>query len=198
MSEFPSVVLARHGETEWSKSGKHTGLTDLPLTPQGEAAARAIGERLQGQRFDRVFVSPLQRAFKTCKLAGFGGMAEVNHDLVEWDYGNYEGLTSAQIRQQNPDWNLFRDGCPGGESPSAIAARADRVVAKTRKIGGRVLLFSSGHFLRALASRWLQVPIYPGGGHLLLGTASVSILSYEHNLQEPAISLWNDRHHVPK
>lgn len=198
MSDFPSVVLARHGETEWSRSGRHTGLTDLPLTPQGQAAAQAIGRRLHGMRFEKVFASPLERARKTCELAGFGSVAEIDADLVEWNYGQFEGLTSVQILQQHPDWILFRDGCPGGESPADIAARADRVVAKIRQIGGRVLLFSSGHFLRVLASRWINTAIFPGSGHLLLGTASVSILSYEHNLQEPAISLWNDRNHVPK
>lgn len=198
MSELPSVYLARHGETEWSKSGQHTGLTDLPLTEQGQAAARALGDRLKGLTFDKVFVSPLQRALRTCDLAGFSAAAEVDRDLVEWDYGKYEGLTSAQILKQDPNWSLFRDGCPGGESPSQITARADRVVAKARTIGGRTLLFSSGHFLRVLAARWLNIAIFPGSGHLLLGTASVSILSYEHNLQEPAISLWNDRSHVPK
>lgn len=198
MSDLPTVYLARHGETAWSLSGQHTGLTDLPLTPRGEDAARALGERLKGLSFDKVFTSPLQRAATTCRLAGFGAIAEIEPDLVEWDYGEYEGLKSAEIRVRKPDWNLFRDGCPGGESPAAIAARADRVVERVREIAGPVLLFSSGHILRVLACRWLGADIDPTAGYLLLGTASVSILSYEHDLQHPAISLWNDTRHVAK
>lgn len=198
MSDLPTVYLARHGETAWSLSGQHTGLTDLPLTPRGEDAARALGERLKGLSFDRVFTSPLQRAATTCRVAGFGAIAETDPDLVEWDYGQYEGLKSAEIRTRKPDWNLFRDGCPGGESPVAIAARADRVIKRVRDVGGSVLLFSSGHILRVLASRWLGADINPTAGYLLLGTASVSILSYEHDLQHPAISLWNDTRHVAK
>ncbi|MGH7243095.1 MAG: histidine phosphatase family protein [Phycisphaerales bacterium] len=198
MSELPTLFLARHGQTAWSVTGQHTGLTDLPLTPQGEAEALAVGERLKGWTFDKVFASPLQRAFRTCQLAGFGAVAEIDRDLVEWDYGEYEGLKSAQIREKNPNWNLFRDGCPGGESPVAIAARADRVIAKVRGLGGRVLLFSSGHILRVLASRWLGANPDPMAGYLLLGTASLSILSYEHDLQHPAISVWNDTGHVAK
>jgi len=196
MSDLPSVYLARHGETAWSLSGQHTGLTDLPLTPRGEVAARALGERLKGIQFDRVFTSPLQRAATTCRIAGFGAIAETERDLVEWDYGEYEGLKSAEIRAKNPSWNLFRDGCPGGESPAAIAARADRVIARARQVGGRVLLFSSGHILRVLASQWLGEKPDPMAGYLLLGTASVSMLSYEHDLRHPAISLWNDTRHV--
>lgn len=198
MSDLPSVYLARHGETAWSLSGQHTGLTDLPLTPRGEEAARALGERLKGLSFDKVFTSPLKRAATTCRLAGFGAIAETDPDLVEWDYGQYEGLKSAEIRARRPDWNLFRDGCPGGENPVAIAARADRVIKRVRDVGGSVLLFSSGHILRVLASRWLGADINPTAGYLLLGTASVSILSYEHDLQHPAISLWNDTRHVAK
>ncbi|MBL8887606.1 MAG: histidine phosphatase family protein [Phycisphaerales bacterium] len=198
MSDLPTVYLARHGETAWSLSGQHTGLTDLPLTPRGEDAARALGERLKGLSFDKVFTSPLQRAATTCRLAGFGAIAEIEPDLVEWDYGEYEGLKSAEIRVRKPDWNLFRDGCTGGESPAAIAARADRVVERVREIAGPVLLFSSGHILRVLACRWLGADIDPTAGYLLLGTASVSILSYEHDLQHPAISLWNDTRHVAK
>lgn len=196
MSDLPSVYLARHGETAWSLSGQHTGLTDLALTPRGEIAAKALGARLHGIAFDRVFTSPLQRAATTCRLAGFGGVAETDPDLVEWDYGAYEGLKSAEIREKNPGWNLFRDGCPEGESPAAISARADRVVARVRELGGRVLLFSSGHFLRVLATRWLGQSIDPGAGFLLLGTASLSTLSYEHDLKHPAISLWNDMSHL--
>lgn len=196
MSDLPSVFLARHGETEWSLSGRHTGLTDLELTPRGTHAARVLGERLKGVAFDRVFTSPLKRAAETCRLAGFGERAEPDRDLVEWDYGRYEGLKSAEIRTLVPDWNLFRDGCPGGESVAAISARADRVIGKLRGLGGRVLVFSSGHILRVLASRWLTSQADPTAGHLLLGTASLSILSYEHDLQHPAIALWNDTGNV--
>jgi probable phosphoglycerate mutase len=177
-------------------SGQHTGLTDLPLTPRGEIAARSLGERLQGITFDKVFTSPLQRAASTCRIAGFGSVAVSDRDLVEWDYGQYEGLKSAEIRDKNSGWNLFRDGCPGGESPAAIAQRADRVIARLRSLGGRVLLFSSGHILRVLAARWLGSNPDPMAGYLLLSTASVSILSYEHDLRHPAISLWNDTSHI--
>lgn len=196
MSDLPKLYLARHGETAWSLSGQHTGLTDLPLTARGEANARSLGVRLRDAAFDRVFTSPLKRASVTCRLAGFGEVAELDPDLVEWDYGKYEGLKSAQIREQRPDWNLFRDGCPGGESVEAVAARADRVVARARQFGGRILLFTSGHFSRVLAARWLGGNPDPLAGYLLLGTASVSILSYEHDLRHPAISLWNDTRHV--
>src|SRR5262249_11377969 len=142
MSEsLPSVYLARHGETEWSRSGQHTGRTDLPLTEQGERNARALGERLRGLTFASVFTSPLQRARRTCELAGFGGRAEVDPDLAEWDYGQYEGRRSAEIHQERPDWQLFRDGCPGGESVVAIGARADRVLSRLRPLDGNVLRF---------------------------------------------------------
>jgi broad specificity phosphatase PhoE len=154
MSEkLPVVYMARHGNTAWTLSGQHTGLTDLPLTPDGERNAVRLGERLKGMTFTKVFNSPLQRASRTCQLAGFGSNAEVDRDLVEWDYGQYEGLTSAQIRQQRPNWDLFRDGCPGGESPEQIDARADRVVQRLRAVAGDGLLFSSGHFIRVLTAR---------------------------------------------
>jgi broad specificity phosphatase PhoE len=192
---FPVVYLARHGETAWTISGQHTGLTDLPLTERGEANARRLGERLGGLTFVKVFTSPLQRAVRTCELAGFGQVAELDHDLVEWDYGRYEGLLRADILRDRPDWDLFRDGCPGGESPEQVAARADRVVGRVRAIAGNVLLFSSGHFLRMLATRWINIaPI--NGQSLMLSTASLSTLSYENTLSNPAISLWNDTHHV--
>lgn len=196
MNDLPRVYLARHGETAWSLSGQHTGLTDLPLTAKGEANARSLGERLAPLHFDAVFTSPLRRASTTCRLAGFGDRATADADLLEWDYGAYEGLTSAQIREINPDWYLFRDGGPNGESPQVVAARADRVVAKVRSLGGCVLLFSSGHFLRMLAARWLGQSPDPMAGQLVLTTASVSILSYEHDLGHPAISLWNDTGHI--
>jgi broad specificity phosphatase PhoE len=196
MSELLSVVyLARHGETAWSLSGQHTGRTDLPLTERGERNARALGERLRGLTVARVFTSPLQRAARTCELAGFGAAAESDPDLVEWDYGQYEGRRTAEIHVERPDWQLFRDGCPGGESPGQIGARADRVVGRVRAVKGDVLVFSSGHFLRVLAARWLGFDA-AGGRHLLLSTASLSALGYEHKLAEPAIRLWNDNRHV--
>jgi broad specificity phosphatase PhoE len=152
---LPRIYLARHGETAWTISGQHTGLTDLPLTDRGERNARRLGERLQGLTFARVFTSPLRRARRTCELAGFDSKAAVDPDLVEWNYGDYEGKTTADIRKEQPDWQLFRDGCPGGESLSAIGGRADQVMARIRALDGDVLLFSSGHFLRVLAARWL-------------------------------------------
>jgi broad specificity phosphatase PhoE len=191
---LPVVFLARHGETAWSLSGQHTGLTDLPLTERGERDARRLGERLKGASVARVFTSPLQRARRTCELAGFGGAA-VDPDLVEWNYGRYEGKTSAEIRVENPDWQLFRDGCPGGESPADVAARADRVVERVREIGADVLLFSSGHILRTLGARWLGLP--PDGGKLFfLSTASLSTLGYEHGPSNPVLRLWNDTSHL--
>jgi probable phosphoglycerate mutase len=190
ISTSPLVYLARHGETAWSVSGQHTGTTDLALTERGEANARRLGERLQGLTFAKVLVSPLQRARRTCELAGFGAAAEIVPDLVEWNYGEFEGRRTKEIRSERPDWQLFRDGCPGGESPQQIGARADRVVAKIRALGGDALVFSSGHFLRVLAARWLGLE--PSAGkYLLLGTASLSVLGYEHGLSEPVIRLWN-------
>jgi broad specificity phosphatase PhoE len=197
MSEpLPAVYLARHGETAWSLSGQHTGVTDLPLTERGEHNARRLGERLQGHPFARVFTSPLQRARRSCELAGFGPVAVVDPDLVEWNYGAYEGRKTADIRKERPDWQLFRDGCPGGESVQAVGARADRVLARLRAAGGDVLVFSSGHFLRVLAARWLGLD--PSAGRLFyLGTAALSILGYEHNDRaEPVLRLWNDTSHV--
>jgi broad specificity phosphatase PhoE len=192
---LPVVYIARHGNTAWTASGQHTGRTDLPLTPDGERNAVRLGERLEGMKFAKVFTSPLQRAARTCELAGFGNRAEVDPDLLEWDYGQYEGRTSAEILQQNPHWVLFRDGAPGGESPPQIAQRADRVVARVRGIAGDVLLFSSAHFTRVLAARWLGLgPEF--AAYFLLTPASLSALSYEHELSRPVIQLWNDAHHV--
>jgi probable phosphoglycerate mutase len=194
-SQLPLVFLARHGETAWTVSGQHTGLTDIPLTERGERNARRLGERLKGLTFAKVFTSPLQRARRTCELAGFGDRAEVDADLVEWNYGRYEGLTTAEILKVNPDWQLFRDGCPGGESVEQIGARADRVLARVRSVKGDVLLFSSGHFLRVLAARWCGLD--PSGGrYLYLSTATLSTLGYEHALSEPVIRLWNDGRHT--
>jgi broad specificity phosphatase PhoE len=174
---------------------QHTGLTDLPLTARGECNARRLGERLKGLEFASVFTNPLQRARRTCELAGFGSKAEVDRDLVELNYGEYEGLRTADIRAKGPDWELFRDGFPGGESFGDIGAWADRVVVRVRGIDGAVLLFSSGHFLRVLAARWLGLETQ-GARYFLLGTASLSTLTYEHNRSEPAIGLWNDTRHL--
>ncbi len=190
-----TIYLARHGETAWSLSGQHTGLTDLPLTERGERNARRLGERLRGLSFARVFTSPLQRAMRTCELSGFAGVAERDPDLVEWNYGQYEGHTRQEIQSMRPNWQLFRDGCPGGESPEQGAQRADRVVRRVREIRGDVLLFSSGHFLRMLAARWLALEP-EGGKYFLLATASLSALSYEHEPSEPAIRFWDDTRHV--
>jgi broad specificity phosphatase PhoE len=193
---LPEVYLARHGNTAWTVTGQHTGLTDLPLTPNGECNARRLGERLKGMAFAKVFTSPLQRAARTCELAGFGAVAETDPDLVEWDYGKYEGLRSDEILRERPDWQLFRDGAPGGETPAQIEARADRVVERVRAVDGNVLLFSSGHFIRVLTARWLALGLASAGKYFLLSPASLSALSYEHNLSQPVIRLWNDDHHV--
>jgi probable phosphoglycerate mutase len=194
---LPIVCLARHGETEWSLTGQHTGLTDLPLTKRGERNAWQLGERIRGMKFAYVFASPLKRAADTCRLAGFGDRAETMPDLVEWNYGDYEGRRTAEIRTDRPDWDLFRDGCPHGESPTVIGARADRVVSKLRSVTGDVLVFSSGHFLRVLTARWLGMETN-AGRYFLLSTASFSTLGYEHNLRQPVIRLWNDSSHVGK
>jgi probable phosphoglycerate mutase len=196
MSEvLPIVYLARHGETAWTLSGQHTGLTDLPLTERGERNARRLEERLRGLSFAKVFTSPLQRARRTCELAGFGGVAEIDGNLIEWNYGEYEGRRVEEIHSERPDWQLFRDGCPGGESPREVGARADSAIKHIRAIEGNVLLFSSGHFLRVLAARW--VGLEPEAGRFfLLSTASLSALSYAHNLSQPAIRLWDDDRHV--
>ena len=191
MSEpYPVIYLARHGETAWSLSGQHTGLTDLPLTKDGEDAARRLGERLKGLSVTKVFTSPLQRAARTCELAGFGAVAQFDPDLVEWNYGKYEGLRTSEIQRTRPDWKLFRDGCPGGETLDQIGTRADRVVNRVRALNGNVLLFSSGHFLRVLAARWLRLE--PAAGrYFVLGTASLSALGYEHDISEPVVQWWN-------
>ena len=192
---LPVIHLARHGETAWSVTGQHTGLTDLPLTQRGERNALRLGKRLAGLVFAKVSTSPLQRAVRTCELAGFGAAAEVDPDLVEWNYGDYEGLRTAEIHAKRPDWQLFRDGCPNGESPEQIGARADRVVSRVRAINGDVLIFSSGHFLRVLTARWLGLE--PAAGRFfMLNTASVSVLGYEHSLSQPVIRLWNDTRHL--
>jgi len=187
---LPTVTIVRHGQTAWSLAGRHTGFTDLPLTAQGEADARGLAARLAGGRFDAVITSPLQRAHRTCDLAGFGARASSDDDLKEWNYGDYEGKRTAEIQAQNPDWHLFRDGCPGGESLAAISARVDRVCARLRTHTGSVLVFSSSHLLRVLTARWLGLPA-AGGAYFVLDTASISVLGYEHTLAFPVIRSWN-------
>ena len=187
-----TVTLVRHGETAWSAAGKHTGRTDIPLTPEGERDGARLRERFAGQTFDRVFTSPLQRAQRTCALAGFGDRATVDPDLLEWDYGDYEGRTSREIEADRPGWMIFRDGCPHGEAAADVGARVDRVIARLRAVDDRVIVFSSAHVLRVLTARWLGLP--PSDGRLYkLDTASVSVLAYEHDSRdEPVIQLWNE------
>jgi probable phosphoglycerate mutase len=194
--ELPIVYLARHGETAWSLSGQYTGLTDLPLTEREHRTARKFGERLHGVTFARVFTSPLQRAHRTCELAGFRAGAQIDPDLVEWDYGEYEGPRGAEIRAERPEWNLFRDGCPGGETPENVKIRADRVVNRVRAIDGNALLFTSGHFIRVLAARWLGLEPSANSRYFMLSTATLSALGYENDLSRPVIRFWNDTQHV--
>jgi probable phosphoglycerate mutase len=182
----PQIYLIRHGETAWSRTGQHTGRTDLALTAHGEQQARQLA-----LVFTHVLVSPLQRARRTCELAGLLPQAQLEPRLHEWDYGDYEGLTGAQIRAKHPDWDVFRDGCPGGESPAQVTARVGQLLELLRALPGRVALFSHGHLLRALAVRWIELPIL-AGLHFGLNAASLSRLGYEHDsLGEPAIELWN-------
>ena len=196
MSEaLPVVYLARHGETAWTLSGQHTGRTDLPLTARGERQARALGERVRGLTFAKVLTSPSQRAARTAELAGLCKVAEIVPDLAEWDYGQYEGRRTAELLAERPDWQLFRDGCPGGEAAEQVGIRADRVIKRVRAVDGNVLIFSSAHILRVLTARWLGLE--PAGGrYFLLGTASLGALGYEHNLTEPVIRLWNEIRHL--
>lgn len=185
------IYLLRHGETAWSLTGQHTGRTDLPLTENGELRAARLRGRLQGIKFDHVLTGPLQRARRTCELAGLGEGALLEQDLREWDYGDYEGRTTADIRAQRPGWDVFVDGCPHGDSVEQISQRADRMVSAFRALDGRVAVFSHGQFLRLLAMRWIGLPVGEGR-HFALDTASISILGYEHVDQDiPAISLWN-------
>jgi broad specificity phosphatase PhoE len=190
-SQLPEVFLVRHGETEWTLSGQHTGLTDLTLTEGGEEQARRLRHRLRGMTFAKVLTSPLLRAMRTCELSGYGSVAEVHHDLVEWNYGDYEGRTRNQILAERPRWLIFRHGCPNGESPKNVGIRADRVISGIRREDGNVLVFSSGHFLRVLMARWLGLE--PSRGrYFKLATASLSVLGYDHNNQkEPVIRLLN-------
>lgn len=194
-AQLPLLYLARHGETAWSLTGQHTGLTDLPLTERGERAARSLAPRLAELDFAKVYTSPLARAVRSCELAGFGGVAESDPDLLEWNYGDYEGRRTQDIRIERPDWRIFRDGCPGGETLAQVAARADRVIARVRAIDGNVLLFSSGHILRTLSARWLGLdPV--AGQFFLLSTSSLSALGYEHDRSEPVIRLWDETRHL--
>ena len=188
------IYLVRHGATEWAKTGQHTSRTDLPLTPEGEEEARRLGRLLQGVHFEAVYSSDMQRARRTAELAGFPDLI-VTPLLREYDYGEYEGVTTDEIRRTRPDWELFRDGCPGGESPEQVATRADHVVQRVRSVAGDVLLFSSGHFPRVLAARWIGVEAIVGRS-FMLATASLSGLSHEHSMDQPAIHLWNDTRHV--
>lgn len=192
---LPKIYLARHGETIWSLSGQHTGMTDIPLTEQGEKNAKQLGKRLQGLTFAKVFSSPLQRALKTCELAGFGSMVMPDPLLEEWNYGDYEGRTTTEIQQTQPDWFIFRDGCPGGELPKQVAQRCDQMIEKMKAINGDILIFAHAHILRMLTTRWLGLPAEEGRLYFL-STASLSILGYEHNLSEPVIRLWNDTSHL--
>lgn len=186
----PRIYLVRHGETAWSLSGQHTGRTDIPITPKGEQDAASLRGPLAALHVEAVYTSPLQRARRTGELAGFESM-QVIDDLIEWDYGDYDGLTTPQIHTRKPGWNLFRDGGPGGESPQEVSDRADRVIARLRAGAGNALIFSHGHFLRSLAARWIGLPI-SAGRSLILSPATLSILSYDHNrADEPAIELWN-------
>ena len=188
---LPRIYLIRHGETEGSLSGQHTGRTDIPLTAPGEDGARELGQRLRGIQFARVLTIPRQRARRTCELAGLGPAAEIEPDLAEWDYGDYEGQRSVDILKGRPDWNLFQDGCPRGETPAQISDRADRFIARHRVLDGNVALFSHGHFGRVLAARWIGLPVSEAQ-RFLLDTASLNILGYEHNhVESPVIALWN-------
>lgn len=192
MSAFPEVYLVRHGETEWSASGRHTGRTDIPLTAAGEEAARKLAGRLDGVACSAVWTSPSQRAANTAVLAGFGPVSVKMAELAEWDYGAYEGITTKQILAERPGWQLFRDGCPNGEAASDVGLRADEIISQLRAVNDTVLIFSSSHFLRVLAARWLGLAA-KHGEHFVLDTASISVLGYEHDLTEPVIRRWNQK-----
>jgi broad specificity phosphatase PhoE len=188
---LPLIYLVRHGETEWSLSGQHTGRTDLPLTERGEHDARQLTARLGAVDFSHVLTSPLLRARRTTELAGLGDAAKIDADAVEWNYGDYEGQRPADIRKERPDWNIFQDGCPSGESPEQVSDRADRLIGRLRNLEGNVALVSHGQFGRVLGARWIGLPVRQAQ-HLLLSTASISILGFEHDrVEAPAIILWN-------
>lgn len=182
------VYLIRHGETAWSLSGQHTGGTDLPLTDNGRKMARKLAPVLAEESFEMIVTSPLQRARETCALAGLGARAQLDDDLTEWNYGDYEGLTTSQIQAQSPDWLVFRDGCPGGESPDQVRARVDRLIEKVRAVRGNVALFAHGHLFRVFAARWVELPVREGR-RFMLYPATLSILSYYRGI--PAVKCWN-------
>jgi broad specificity phosphatase PhoE len=186
---MPELLLARHGETEWSLNGRHTGTTDLPLTENGRRRARNLAPRLEGRTFALVLTSPLQRAVDTCELAGLGDESQIREDLREWDYGDYEGITTAQIHERDPGWSLWRDGCPSGETAPDVGARADRLIAEARGAGGDVIFFGHGHMLRVVGARWIDLPP-EDGGLLGLGTGALCTLGYEHDL--PILVHWNE------
>lgn len=188
---LPSVYLVRHGETAWTISGQHTGRTDIPLTERGERDAQELSARLRGLTFAKVLASPLQRARRTGELAGFGGCAQADPDLMEWDYGDYEGRRTVDIQAERPGWRLFEDGCPGGETLGEVSMRADRVIARVRGLEGDVIVIAHRDILRILAVRWLSLHAVEAR-HFYLTTASLSILGYDHDLDEPVIRLWND------
>jgi len=183
-----SVFAIRHGETAWSLTGQHTSTTDLPLTDNGRRLAARLRPVLTNEAFVLILTSPLQRARETCDVAGLTGRAVVDPDLVEWNYGKYEGLTTAQIHESAPGWLVFRDGCPGGETPAQVGVRVDRVIAKIRAVEGNAVLFSHGHLLRVLAARWLGLPVL-AGQHFLLDPATVNVLDYYRGI--PALNTWN-------
>lgn len=191
---FPEIYLVRHGETAWTISGQHTGRSDIPLTERGEREAQQLRVRLQGVTFATVLTSPLQRARRTGELAGFAECVHADPDLMEWDYGAYEGRRSSEIRAERPGWDLFKDGCPNGETLADVTARADRVISRVRALDADVLVFAHMELLRVLAARWVAQPAREAR-RLYLETASVSVLGYDHGLDEPVIRLWNDRRH---
>lgn len=191
------LYLIRHGETEWALSGRHTGRTDIPLTQNGEDEARELGQHLKDIQFARVMTSPLQRAQQTCALVGLHQAPEIESDLTEWNYGDYEGDRSVDIRKEHPDWNIFQDGCPQGEMPAQISARADRLLAHLRKLNGNIALFSHGQFGSVLATRWVELAVVEAQ-HFPLGTASVSVFTFDaHHPTVPVIALWNATFHDP-
>ncbi len=189
------MYLVRHGETDWSEVGRHTGSVDIPLNERGESNALSLADRIKELTFSRVFTSPLQRAVRTCELAGLGSVAEIDPDLAEWHYGEYEGRLGTDILAERPDWLLYRDGCPDGESAQEVIARADRVVHSLREKRENAILFSSRHLLRVLAARWLGLEPTTISQYLHLSAASLSALGYEFDLKRPAIEFWNDTNH---
>ena len=191
---FPTIYLVAHGETAWTLTGQYNGMTDLPLAEQGEEAARALKRRLHRLTFAKIFTSPLQRAFQTCEIAGFGHLAEIDSDLRDWDYGSYEGQTNADIRAGCPDWQLFRHGCPRGETPELVTARADGVITRLRFCQDNVLVFSSCNFIRALAVRWIGLSLSSNARRFALNHGSLSAVGYDGSLSRPVVALWNEYH----